>query len=121
MTIKIPGLDVEKGLDLYDNEVDIYLTVLRSFAAHTPAVLEKMRTVTEETLKDYQIRIHGIKGTSINIGAEETRITALKLEAMAKAGDIFGIQAQNGAFLKQTDELLANIDKWLKEYDSKAN
>ena len=120
MMIRIPGVDVEKGLDLYDDDEEIYLAVLRSYAANTPMVLDKIRTVSAETLKDYTICVHGVKSTSTNIGAEETRMAALKLETMAKAGDLAGIQAQNGAFLKQADELLANIHAWLRQFDAKA-
>ena len=118
MRIKIPGLDVEKGLDLYDDDFDIYLTVLRSYVSNMPPVLDRLRHVSAETLADYAIAIHGVKGTSANIGAEETRKIATKLESMVKAGDLSGILAQNEAFLKHADDLLEGIRNWLKQYDA---
>jgi len=120
MKIEIPGIDAEKGLDLYDGDFDMYLAVLRSYAAKVPAALNKLRTVTAETLPDYTITVHGVKGTSTNIGAEETRIAASKLEAMAKAGDLSGVLAANETFLKQADKLLKDIQSWLKEFDGKS-
>ena len=117
MAIKIPGVDVEKGLALYDDEEDIYLIVLRSYATNAPSVLDKLRSVSAETLADYATSIHGVKGTSATIGAEELNKTAAKLEAMAKAGDLSGILAENEAFLKQADTLVANIKSWLDEND----
>ena len=120
MKLNIPGIDAEKGLDLYDDEFDIYLTVLRSYAANTPAVLDKLRKVSAETLPDYAVTVHGVKGTSANIGAEETRKTALKMETLAKAGDLSGILANNEEFLKDADKLIENINLWLKEFDAKA-
>ena len=119
MKIEIPGVDVEKGLDLYDDDTEIYLTVLRSYASNTPVVLDKMRNVSAETLPNYAICIHGVKGTSANIGAEELRQAAMKLEAMAKAGDLSGILAQNDAFLKRADKLMENIQRWLRQHDAK--
>ena len=117
MKIDIPGIDAEKGLDLYDDDIDIYLTVLRSYAANTPLVLDRLRKVTAETLNDYTANAHGVKGTSANLGAEEIRMTALKMENLAKAGDLQGVLANNDAFLKEADALVANIQNWLKEND----
>ena len=37
--IDIPGIDAELGSDLYDGEMDIYISALRSFAAHIPVLL----------------------------------------------------------------------------------
>ena len=118
MSFTIPGVDVVKGLDLYDDDEDLYLIVLRSYAANTPAALDRLRTVSAETLPDYASAIHGVKGTSANIGAEETRVAALKLEMMAKAGDLSGVLAGNDAFLKHADNLLVGIQQWLENYDA---
>ena len=115
MKINIPGIDEEKGLELYDDDDEIYLMVLRSYAANTPAVLDKMRNVNAETLPGYATNAHGVKGTSANVGAENLRMTASKLENMAKAGDLAGILAINEDFLKEADALMENINKRLKE------
>jgi HPt (histidine-containing phosphotransfer) domain-containing protein len=119
MNINIPGLDVQKGMDLYDDDEEIYFIVLNSWVNNTPASLDKLRNVTAETLSDYAITVHGVKGTSANIGAEEIRQMGLKLEEMSKAGDINGVLALNDTFLKKADELVINIDKWLVENDER--
>ena len=118
LTIKIPGLDAEKGLDLFEDDVELYLIVLRSYADNTPPVLDKIRNVSAETLADYAIAVHGIKGTSTTIGAEEIRITAGKLEDLARAGDLNGVLAINDSFLKQTDDLINSIQSWFKQHDA---
>ena len=117
MNISIPGIDAVKGLDLYDDDFDIYLMVLRSYAENTPAVLDKLRQVTAESLPGYATTVHGIKGTSANIGAEDLRKTALQQEGLAKAGDLTGVLANNEAFLKKADTLIVDINRWLKEFD----
>ncbi|MCL2008399.1 MAG: Hpt domain-containing protein [Treponema sp.] len=118
MEINIPGIDAEKALDLYDDDFDIFLMVLRSYAANTPMVLDRLRSVSAETLADYAANVHGVKGTSANIGAEELRKAALKQEGLAKAGDLSSVLSNNNTFLSDADTLLKNINKWLEEYDS---
>jgi HPt (histidine-containing phosphotransfer) domain-containing protein len=119
MVMEIPGIDVKKGLDLYDNDLDIYLVVMQSYVSNMPATLEKLRNVSAETLRDYYITIHGVKGISANIGAKSIEETAKQLEKMAKAGDLPGVLAKNEAFLKSADVLLGDLQKWLKQYKTK--
>ena len=121
MEIKIPGLDVNSGLNLYDGDYKIYLSALRLYVSKTPAVLDRIRNVSAETLQDYTIGVHGIKGTSEYIGAEETRKTARQLEAMAKADDLAGVLAQNNAFIKHVENLIGIIRDWLEKYDAAQN
>jgi CheY-like chemotaxis protein len=113
--IEIPGVDAEKGLSYYEGERDIYLIALRSYANNTPAVLDKIRTVSAETLADYAVLVHGLKGTSSFIGAEKTREAAAELEAMAKNGDLTGVLAKNEDFIEYAGNVAAGIEDWLKK------
>jgi HPt (histidine-containing phosphotransfer) domain-containing protein len=116
MPIIIPGIDTKAGLTLYDDDVDVYKTILRFFVTKIPAVLDTIRNVSSETLPDYTIKIHALKGSSGSIGANETMAAAGKLEAMAKNGDLAGIQAGNDAFLEKTHILVDDIKKWLDQF-----
>ena len=115
--IDIAGVDAEKGLSLYYGEMDIYLQALQSYAVNVPATIDKIRSVSKETLGDYAIYLHGIKGTSANIGAEKTRTAALELELLAKNGDISGVLAKNENFIKETEAIVAGIKAWLEQYN----
>jgi len=117
--INIPGIDEKKGLSLYANEVDIYLPLLRSYIANTPLTLEKLRSISPETLSDYVISVHGLKGTSAGIGAEAVREEALELEQMSRAGDLQGVLLKNGKLIADAETLVADIKAWLAHYDSK--
>jgi PAS domain S-box-containing protein len=117
--INIQGVDTKKGLALYANETDIYLPMLRSYIANTPLTLEKLKLVSSETLSDYVISVHGLKGTSAGIGAEDIRAKALELEQMSRAGDLQGVLLKNGKLIADTEVLVTNITAWLKEYDSR--
>ena len=118
MTIQIPGVDEEKVYEQYEDDINLYAKVSRSFISVTPAVLDKIRNVTAETLADYAVYVHSIKGTSTTVGAEETRKAALNLELMAKAGNLSGVLAGNQAFLKQADKLMDDLHRWLEQYDA---
>ena len=122
MDIQIPGIDMEKVLDLYEGDTDLFVIVSRSYVSNAPAVLDKLRlienpNVSAEALADYAVNIHSIKGTSATIGAEETRIAALNLEKMAKAGNLSGVIAENKTFLENTDKLINDIRRWLRQFD----
>ena len=115
MAIEISGVDTNSGLELCDGDMNIYLNALHLYASSIPADLEKMSGVSQETLADYAITVHSVKSMSQYIGAEEARKTAKELEAMAKGGDLAGVQAQNEAFIKYLKNLADGIDAWLKK------
>ena len=118
MAIKIPGVDVDAGLELCDGDEDIYLRVLRSYLSAIPPALDKMRNVSTETMQNYIVNVHGVKSTSASIGAEETRKAALQLETMARSGDLSGVLAQNETFINCTAALVDSIRIFLKEHES---
>jgi CheY-like chemotaxis protein len=119
MKIEIAGVEESKIMELYDGDMEIFLPVLRSYLSAIPASLEKMRAVSAETLESYKISVHGVKSTSESIGALEARKMAAELEALAKAGDLSGVQAKNDALLRHVDKLLGNIKIWLERLDGK--
>ena len=119
ITIEIQGVDTKKGLSLYAGEMDIYLPLLRSYISNTPGTLEKLRSVTAENLHDYVISVHGLKGTSAGIGAEDIREKALELENLSRSGDLQGVLSKNGKLIADTEIIVANVKAWLQQYDSK--
>ena len=116
--IKIPEVDSAYGLDLCDGDFNIYLRSLRLYVSNIPSALDKLSGVTEQTLKDYTVNVHGIKGMSEYIGALEAKETAKQLEDISKRGDFDGIKAQNDSFIKLIKNLVNNIKIWLDEYDA---
>ena len=113
MTIEIPGVDSASGLNLCDGNMDIYLNSLRLYISSIPVSLEKMRSVSQETLADYAITVHSVKSMSQYIGAEEVRKTAKELEALAKSDDLAGVLAQNEAFIPYAQGIVADVQGWL--------
>jgi len=119
IVIEIPGVDSQKGLSLYAGDTGIYLPLLHSYVTNTPATLEKLRSVSAENLPDYVISVHGLKGTSAGIGAEEIRAQALELENLSRAGDLQGVLARNNKLIADTEIIVSNVKAWLEKYDSK--
>jgi len=117
--INIPGVDSERGLFLYGDDKKIYLSLLRSYVSFAPETLNKLRTVSKETLHDYVVSVHGLKSTNAGIGAEAIREQALVLENLSREGDIDKVLALNGKLIKDTETVVHNIKEWLARYDAR--
>jgi HPt (histidine-containing phosphotransfer) domain-containing protein len=115
MTIEIPGLNVKMGLELCDDDMDMYVHSLRLYISNMPSALANMRNVSEKTLHDYSISAHGVKSISEYVGAEEVIKTAKQLEAMSKDGNLAAVLAENDAFIKYAENLVNNIRTWLEK------
>jgi PAS domain S-box-containing protein len=109
----IPGVNMRLGRALYEDDEEIFIDILTSYAENIPSELEKLHGVTEENLHDYAIDIHTVKGASSSIGAKEIAERAKKMEAMAKAGDLGGVVEMNEQFIKDAEILVENIKEWL--------
>ena len=107
--IDLPGLDFEQGLEVFEGEMDDYVSALQSYVKNVPDTIKKLRTVTEEKLPEYAINVHGLKSTSAWICAENIRKSAAELEALAKAGDFSAVSAQNEQFLNDADAFINKL------------
>jgi signal transduction histidine kinase/CheY-like chemotaxis protein len=105
---RIEGLHIEAGCSRFGGE-DVYMEVLRSYAAHTPDLLDKLRDVREEALPEYAVAVHGLKGSSYGICADEVGKMAEELEFAAKRGDAAAVSAKNGALIREAEALLSNL------------
>jgi signal transduction histidine kinase/DNA-binding response OmpR family regulator len=114
--VQIEGIDLTRGKRKYNNDA-AYLDILRSWHKHTPALLEKMRNPLFESLPEYAITVHGIKGASLGICADEISSKAEELEHYAKSGNIGQVQADNSMFINMAESLLANIGELLEKVD----
>ena len=110
---RIAGLDLEKGIERFGGDEDSYFEVLRSYAAHTPALLETAKAVTPHNLADYTIAVHGVKGSSRGVCAYTVGDMAEALEKAARDGDFDYIAAANQAFLGTTWKLVSELNEML--------
>jgi len=112
------GLDIDKGLERFGGDMEIYMDVLRSYAVNTRPLLESIGVVSRDKLADYAIIVHGIKGSSRGILAEMIGESAEKLEKAAKAGDYSFVAAHNPTFLYAAWKLIHDLENLLAAADA---
>lgn len=105
----IDGLDIPDALSRINNMSKIYVRILHSFIQSMPKLLDGLAQVTEETLPDYSILVHGIKGSCYGIGATACGDLAQELEFASKAGDWTLVQYKNGACIAAIQTLLGEL------------
>ncbi|MDR2476587.1 MAG: response regulator [Treponema sp.] len=113
-SLSVNGIDLAKGRERYNSEA-AYLEILRSYSLHTPVLLEKLRNCTPETLAEYAITVHGLKGSSYGICADEVGKRAGELENAAKAGYYEQVQTDTARFIEMVESLLAELGEALKK------
>jgi CheY-like chemotaxis protein len=107
--LRIDGIDWAAGLGRFGGEKSVYLSVIRSYAVNTALLLERIRDVNAQTLSDYAIIVHGIKGSSYGIEARDIGKQAETLEHAAKAGDIGFVRLNTPPFIEAANALLDRI------------
>ena len=120
---EIDGLDIVKGLERYNGDERMYLKLLRSYADNVRSMLDVIENFSgddlpENGLNNYRIKVHGIKGISLDIYAEQIGKEAAGLEEAAKAADLIYIENNNGAFTEKARKIAADIDAMLSSMDA---
>ncbi|MDR1618578.1 MAG: response regulator [Treponema sp.] len=110
---KLEGMDFATGLKRYEAE-DVYLKILQSYVTHAPGLLEKLRSLTRETLPDYAVTIHGLKGASYGVCAMEIGKDAEELEFAAKAGDYEKVESKNAVIIAKVESALERLEELLQ-------
>jgi HPt (histidine-containing phosphotransfer) domain-containing protein len=111
---RIEGIDWQEGLNCFAGDRDAYLSIIRSYVDNTARVMTQICNVTEETLADYAILIHGIKGSSYGIRAHEIGKQAEDLEHAARAGNFQFVSQNTSFFVENAQKLLDTLAGLLK-------
>ncbi|MDR2020119.1 MAG: response regulator [Treponema sp.] len=109
----IEGIDFAEGVQRMGGRTSSFTRILTSYAASLPAMLDRIRNFSAESLKDYLITVHGIKGSSYGICAMDVGKQAEALEMAAKQEDIETILVNNGAFIREAEKLVERITVFL--------
>jgi len=110
----IPGVDIQKGIDMTGGNVAAYKEVLSMFCKDAKNRLSLLQKIPEgDALPVFVTQVHGIKSASASMGAEKFSAEAAELEAAGKAGDMAFIRGHLDAFTRQLTELIRNIEKAL--------
>jgi HPt (histidine-containing phosphotransfer) domain-containing protein len=107
--IEIPGLNPDVCLGLFNNDLDDYIKFITFFADNTLTKLESIKTISSDSLHDYAVVVHGIKGSCAWIGADKIKKAAEELEKLALAGDLDTVLIKNPSFIQCVTTLIENI------------
>jgi CheY-like chemotaxis protein len=107
----VPGVNLGGGLERFGDE-ESYITAIRSFTGHTPALLGELREF-EADLERFRITVHGIKGSSYGICADKAGKDAEALEGAARDGDRDYLASHCDDFIAETESLVRNLSAML--------
>jgi len=114
------GIDFSAGLKRFGDDLETYWTALGSYVKNTPGLLEKAEHYyhSGSLSDDYTICVHGIKGASRAICADEIGQLAEDLEHAADAADLAFVVAHHATFVQTTAILLAELRGMLVKSES---
>ncbi len=83
------GINIQLGLEYCVGEADFYTEMLQLFCSQGPEKRDEIASLYEAAnWKDYAIKVHALKSTSLTIGAEALSEQAKQLELAGKAEDV---------------------------------
>ena len=109
----IEGMNLEEGLARFGSNSKLYLKVIKTFIDNIGPHLDTLSTLTEATLADYAIEVHGVKGSCYGINASREGKMAEALEISAKGGDYATVEAGNQPFIDEVYALLPKLNALL--------
>ncbi|MDR3122768.1 MAG: HAMP domain-containing histidine kinase [Treponema sp.] len=111
----LEDLDWEKGLERCGGDGKAYVESLRFYTAHTPALLDSIRTVGP--LDEYSVTVQGIKGSSYGISADSLGLKAERLEYAARNGNRAFVEAENDRFVGAVEKFIIRLADLLDTLD----
>jgi CheY-like chemotaxis protein len=106
--VSIVGIDMQAGVERYSGE-EVFEGILKSYMQHTPGLLQKLKMLSPETLKDYAVTVHGLKSASYGIFADDIGKQAEELEALSKAGNYDEVNKRNESFVSSAQKIIDDI------------
>jgi CheY-like chemotaxis protein/anti-sigma regulatory factor (Ser/Thr protein kinase) len=116
--VSINGVDLQQAMSQFGT-FDTYIEALDSYRVNTPPLLETLHNPNAETLVDFAITVHGIKGASYGICAAQIGKDAEALENAARAGELDFACGQVEPFILSTTQFIAEISGFLDSIKSR--
>ena len=109
--LDVEGLDPGEAIARFGGNSVLYFKILKTFVESMSAHLDKLNSFaeSEDSISDYGIEVHGLKGSCYGIGANKEGDDAKTLEMAAKAGDYQAIVDGNGLFVQTMEELVVKL------------
>ena len=105
---RFPTLNIQMGMGYCMDDEAFFLEMVETYIrGDKREVLEQ--EYAKESWKNYEIHVHALKSTSLNIGAEKLSEHARALELAAKNGDYQYIHEHHGEVIAEYGELLTEL------------
>jgi CheY-like chemotaxis protein len=109
-TIKIAGVDVQKGIAKMGGNPELYLRVIKDYYENGRKLTRELQTCAKTgNMKNYHIHAHALNSISENIGADEVSKVAASMESASEQGNLDFVRTNSPGFLSMLTRLLDNI------------
>lgn len=113
----LPEVEISSGLRNCRGLLQDYLSILKMIYRDGETQLEELRNLNQkQEYSDYTIRIHALKGTALNIGANKISEMARRQEQAGKEKDYSYIAVHAEEFQQEYRRLLERIAMVLERY-----
>jgi PAS domain S-box-containing protein len=109
---EFPMLDMENAVRNFGG-IDNFSGILKESLHKLPPILEELKNPSVETLKDYGVKVHGLKGALYGICYDVGGKLAGELEKFANKGDIDAVLAHNDTFIAMISGFVQMLDETL--------
>ena len=117
--IVIPNVDVKAGLSLCGGNVDAYLAILKTFMETSAESILRIETCAHSRdYKNYTTEVHGLKSSSLAIGAAGLSEMAKNLEQAGKEENYKQISEDTPALIARFSEIAENIKPFVETEES---
>ncbi|NOX32452.1 MAG: response regulator [Deltaproteobacteria bacterium] len=110
-TIKIPGIDVDEGMDRMGCKFERYITILFQFCQDLgPILLQLKELIRQNNLTGAREKNHSLKGSAGNLAAKDLFTASQSLEKAIDAKDMDQVKY----FLSQVEKSFSQVEESLK-------
>ena len=111
-------LEVSRILEKIGGNIDVYNKLVSSFYSRNLNAGEELRTKFESDYRRFRNRIHGIRTSSGNIGADDVLTMASTLEAAVNIGNKTYVRDNLPVFIERLQETVTAIGEYLEFIDA---
>ncbi len=118
---KVEGVDIARGLEKCRWDGKTYHKILSAYANSLEKFAAQTDIITEDSLADYRIAVHGIKGESYEVYVNTLGRSAEKLENAANEGRLEYINKQQPSFRSEAQRISEDIWALLARSEAREN
>jgi CheY-like chemotaxis protein len=117
----VTGINAANALRRFMDK-KIYFDALRSYTENIPKLFDTLRAAeSNKDIESYRITVHGIKGASYGISADEVGREAEALEEAARRGEWAFIQKNANSFLARAEQLTQELNSAIHDAEKRAD